>query len=232
MRERKGGGRFVCALLVVCCTAAAAQAVAIDEVLHWRLYAADTTISVGQPTLVTVSAWVENATEGNGLDTWQTDVNVDLAGDGVVAITTTGGLADIDILAPDPYEPIPRWDPASVNNPVTGEVRDVSAIVATENLGNPSDIGVGAFTDLFSFTIIGLAPGEATFTLTKDWAGGGWFGFLVDSTLLDNTDVLGSVVFDAAESFNVITVQSVPEPTSALLLLTLSGLAWRRRKRR
>ncbi len=226
MREKREWGAVVGTLCLLCFAAASAHAVPVNEVLHWRLSAADTTINVGQPTVVTVSAWIENAAPGNGLDTWQTDIDVDI--DNVVAIDTPGGLADLNILAPDPYAPGSGWDAASVNNPLSAEVRNVNAMVADENFGAPSTIGVDAYTDLFEFTIVGVAPGQATFTVTKDWVGGGCFGLLVDGTELDNEVFTGTVLFDADQSCNIVTV--VPEPASAFTLLLLAGLAWTKRR--
>ncbi|MGD0784551.1 MAG: PEP-CTERM sorting domain-containing protein [Sedimentisphaerales bacterium] len=185
--------------------------------LHFKMTTPKTTLAIGETTTVTVSAWVDDAASGNGLITWQTDLSVDNTG--VVGITKTGSVADISLLAPsDRDSTFSGWSSASVNAPITGEVREV--VVVQRVLSNPSNVGVGGYTDIFTFNIEALANGTATYTLCDD-GGGLFFGTLVNRTEYDNGDIPGSVVFDAGSSNNTFTV--IPEPTT-LAVFAFAGL--------
>jgi hypothetical protein len=185
--------------------------------LHFKMTAPKTTLAIGETTTVTVLAWVNDsiAAPANGLDTWQLDLGVN--NNGVVGITKTGTVADITLLAPNPDPTWSRWDPTSVNSPITGEVRKVA--VNQVGVGDPSYTGVGGFSEIFTFKIEALANGIATYTIKDD--GEGFFGILADNTLYDNSVTPGSVVFDAESSNNTFTV--IPEPTT-LAIFAFAGL--------
>lgn len=177
--------------------------------LYFKMAASKTTLTVGEEISITVSAWVNDpiAEPDNGLDTWQADLSVDNTG--IIEITATGGVADITLLAPDPDPMWSGWDETSVNSPITGEVREV--VVIQEEVGAPSYIGVGGYSEIFTFNIKALSLGTATYTILND-GGGLFYGALADGTEYDNDIIPGSVIFDAENSNRTFTV--IPEPAS------------------
>jgi hypothetical protein len=196
--------------------------------LHFKMTAPKTTLAVGEEVTITVSAWVDDATSGNGLNTWQLDLSVNNTG--VIGITKTGSVADITLLAPTPYHPMfSGWSTASVNSPVSGEVRSVA--VMQYPLANPSAVGVGGYTDIFSFNIQAMSVGTASYTICDD-GGGLFYGCLVDDTEYDNTVPSdGGVVFDSGSSNRTFTVVHVPEPMSLTIFALAGSLAVIRRKK-
>lgn len=192
---------------------------AFAGILHFKMTAPKTALTVGDEVTVTVSAWVDdvNAEPDNGLDTWQTDLSVDNTG--IIEITKTGTIANITLLAPDPDPTWSGWNDGTVNSPVTGEVRQV--VVNQRIVGNPSYIGVGGFSDIFTFNIKALAAGSATYTICDD-GGNLFYGALADGTEYDNAANPGSVVFDSSASNCTFTVTPVPEPVS-FMVFTLAG---------
>lgn len=189
-------------------------------VLYFKMTAPKTTLEVGEEVTVSVFAWIDDsvASSDNGLDTWQLDLSV--SGTGIVEITQTGGVADISLLAPSPLDTYwSGWNTSSVNSPATGEVREV---VATQLVyGTPSLVGVGGYTEIFTFNIKALSAGTITYTICDD-GGGLFYGELVDGTEYDNDVAAGSVVFDTENSDMTFTVQ-IPEPAS-MALFALAGL--------
>lgn len=217
------GGFCLCILLAVVLSVNSVSA----GVLHFKMTAPKTTLALGEEVTVTVSAWVDDpiAAPDNGLDTWQLDLSVNNTG--VIGITKTGSVANITLLAPNPYHPMfSGWSAASVNSPVSGEVRSVA--VMQQVYGAPSYVGVGGYTNLFSFNIQALSVGTASYTIRDD-GGGLFYGCLVDATEYDNAVVPGSVVFDSESSNRTFTVH-VPEPMS-LAIFALAGLMATVRKR-
>jgi hypothetical protein len=191
-----------------------------------------TALEIGEKVNVHVWAWVNDAIAepDNGLDTWQTDLDVDNTG--VIQITKTGDIADITLIAPDPDMDWSGWDELSVNNEgdpyfgATGEVREV--VVIQKNVGAASYTGVGGYSEIFSFQIEALGAGTATYTLKKNFPGGLFLGILADGTEFDYDANPASVYFDAPSSDNVFTV--VPEPGSLLIMAFMAGFALRSRK--
>ncbi len=178
-------------------------------------------LSIGGLVTVDVWAWVDSVhgTAGNGLDSWQLDLDVDTSG--VIGITETGGVADISLTAPVPFF-FAGW--ASVNSPVTGEAGGVSVTQSDAT----SETGIGGYSEIFSFQIEGLAEGTATYTIMDD--GGGLLAFLSDDTWFeDDISADGGVYFDGAASDNVFHV--IPEPCSLMILSGLSLIGLRRRRR-
>jgi hypothetical protein len=191
-------------------------------VLHFKMTAPQTTLTVDEEVTVTVSVWVDdpNASSGNGLITWQTDLSVDNTG--IVEITQNANPdGDIILLAPsDRDSTFSGWDEEGINSPITGEVQEVVAVQRI--ISNPSDVGVGGYTDIFTFNIKALAVGSATYTICNDSGDDGLFyGALVDLTEYDNDVIPGSVVFDASSSNRTFTV--IPEPCS-LAVFALAGI--------
>jgi hypothetical protein len=191
-----------------------------------------TGLVIGEKVNVHVWAWVNDAIAepDNGLDTWQMDMDVDNTG--VIQITKTGGVANIDLIAPDPDPLWSGWDEASVNNEgspyfgATGEVREV--VVTQDVVSAPSYTGVGGYSEIFSFQIEAIGVGTATYTLKKNFPGGLFLGMLADGTEFDYDIDPGSVYFDATVSEHVFTV--VPEPASLLIMAFITGLALRNRR--
>jgi hypothetical protein len=189
-----------------------------------------TGLVIGEKVNVHVWAWVDDeiAEPNNGLDTWQMDLDVDDTG--IIQITKTGGIANINLIAPDPDLDWSGWDEDSVNNEgnpyfgATGEVREVA--VTQEVPGAASYTGVGGYSEIFSFQIEAIGAGTATYTLTR-FPGGSFFGMLTDGTEFD-VDTTDQVFFDAAGSDHVFTV--VPEPASLMIMTLLTGLAFRNRR--
>jgi hypothetical protein len=189
---------------------------------HFKMTAPKTTLTIGEETTVTVSAWVNDsiAEPNNGLDTWQLDLSVNTTG--VIEITkNTDPDGDITLLAPDPDMGYSGWDEISVNLPITGEVRSVA--VAQEVIGYPSYTGVGDYSDIFKFKLKAIAPGTATYTICDD-GGGGFFAYLTDDTYYAGS----TIIFDAGASNNVFTV--VPEPVSLAVFAFAAFLAVLRKK--
>lgn len=190
--------------------------------LHFKMTAPKTTLTVDEEVTVTVSAWVDDpiAEPDNGLDTWQLDLSVNNTG--IIEITKTGTNADIILLAPDPDMDYSGWDKTSVNLPITGEVRNVA--VVQQVIGAPSYTGVGSYSNIFTFHIKAKTLGTATYTICDD-GGGGFFAYLADNTYYEG----GSIIFDAGISNNTFTV--IPEPASLTLFALAGILASIRRKK-
>jgi hypothetical protein len=192
-----------------------------------------TGLVIGEKVNVHVFAWVDDvrAEPDNGLDTWQMDMDVDNTG--VIQITKTGDVANINLIAPDPDTYWSGWDDDSVNNEgspyfgATGEVREVTVIQNTP--GTPSYTGVGGYSEIFSFQIEAIGLGTATYTLKKNFPEGLFLGILVNDIEFDYDINPDSVYFDAAGSEHVFTV--VPEPASLLIMAFMAGLALRSRKK-
>jgi hypothetical protein len=193
-------------------------------ILYFKMTAPKTTLEIGEEVTVSVSAFIDDAlaSPDNGLDTWQLDLSVSQTG--IVEITKTGTIANINLIAPDPDPDWSRWTANSVNSPNTGEVRNVSVIQNT--IGNPSVTGVGQYSEIFNFKIKAIGAGSTVYSICND-GGGGFFAYLADDTLYDADNAPGSVVFDAANSNNVFTV--VPEPCSIAFFAFAGMLALRKK---
>ncbi|MDD5134729.1 MAG: hypothetical protein PHP01_04905 [Phycisphaerae bacterium] len=208
---------FLVGLLVLSASSASAG------VLNFKMTAPRTTLNIGEIVTVTVSAWINDsaASPNNGLDTWQLDLSVNNTG--ILGITETEGTANISLLAPDPDPMWSGWNAATVNSPITGEV---CGVVVTQLIwGNPSYIGVGGYSDIFTFNIEALAAGVAAYTICDD-GGGLFYGALVDGTEYE----FDNIIFDAQNSDNVFTVISVPEPASLTIFAFAGILAALRKK--
>ena len=202
--------------------------------LVFRMTADQTTLLVGETVTVHVWAWADDpcAVAGNGLGLWQMDLDVvETDGPGVVKITDTAGVADIDLIAPAPLDGFfSGWDPCTVNQPVSGEARQLTVLTTASS----SDTGVGtgdgdinnpanwAGNEIFSFQIEAMTPGTATYTL-KDDGGAGFLGDLVDG------DTQFDGFFDVPGSDRLFTV--LPEPGTLALVATVGVIACRRRQR-
>ncbi len=215
---------LVCVFAVSICGAADEQIkfkMTVSPGTGYTVLGDEVQLSIGSLVTVDVWAWVDSdyGTAGNGLDSWQLDMDVDTSG--IIGITETGGVADISPTAPAPFF-FSGW--ASVNSPVTGEAGGVSVTQSDTT----SDTGIGGYSEIFSFQIEGLAEGTATYTVMDD--GGGLLAFLSDDTWFeDDISADGGVYFDALGSDNVFTV--VPEPCSLMIMSGLSVIALRRRRR-
>jgi hypothetical protein len=152
-------------------------------------------------------------------------MDMDVDNTGIIQITTTGSVANITLIAPDPDPVWSGWDEASVNVGTTGEVREV--VVTQEVPGAASYTGVGGYDEIFSFQIEAIGVGTATYTLKKNFEGGLFLGILADGTEFD-VDTTDQVFFDAAGSAHVFTV--VPEPTSLLIMTVMAGFVLRSRR--
>jgi hypothetical protein len=197
-----------------------------------------TALLPGEQTTGHIWAWIYTPTgiekPDKGLDTWQLDLSVDNTG--VIEIVS------LNVLAPNPNPAYPAYNPASLNTPVTGEVRRVA--VSQLVTGAPSLTGVGVdndidnpanYSEICNFTIraIGAPSTSAAYTIMND-GGGGWFGLLVDDLYnpptFDNEDITayGGTYFYASNSKFFFTI--VPEPASVVLFAIASAFALRRRK--
>lgn len=203
---------LVCLFVVPICSAV------VDEQVKFKMTCPNTELLLSEIATVTVWAWVDSAygTVGNGLDTWQLDLDVDTTG--VVGIT------GVSLIAPDPD---PAWSGYfSINTPMTGEASSVAVNQVT--IGASSETGIGGYSEIFSFEIEAIAEGVVTYTIDGDEAG--WFAYLSNGDWFENSaGADGGVYFDAAVSDNVFTV--VPEPCSLMIMSGLSVLALGRRRR-
>jgi len=204
--------------ILVCLTVLLPCFAAVDNQIKFKMTAPVTEIAVGETVDVTVWGRVDSAfpVAGNGLDSWQMNLDVDI--DGVVNMTT------INLIAPDPDQ-FSGW--TSMNNPLSGQASSIG--VSQNVLGAPSETGVGGYSELFTFTIEGLANnlGPVTYNIGGD--GGGLFAFLANGEWFENTGGAdGGIYFDAAASDNVFNV--TPEPCSLMIMSGLSVLALRRRR--
>lgn len=181
-------------------------------------------LPIGGLVTVNVLAWVDSefGTSGNGLESWQLDLDVDTSG--IIGITKTGEgdeTADISLTAPAPFF-LSGW--SSVNSPVTGEASEIGVT----HLEMTSETGVGGYSEIFSFQIEGLTEGIATYRIMDD--GGGLFAYLSgDEWFEDDISADGGVYFDALGSDNVFHV--TPEPCSLMILSGLSLIGLRRKRR-
>jgi|GEM_PF-951967 hypothetical protein len=207
-----------------------------NPTLVFKMTADKTSLMPGETTNVYLWAWIYTPAgiekPNKGLDTWQLDLSVDNTN--VISITS------LNVLAPNPNTSWPAYQTSSLNNPVTGEVRQVA--VSQIVTGAPSLIGVGVnndidnaanYSEICSFTIkAALNPmaSSAAYSIMNE--GAGWFGILADSagTTFDNSDntAYGGTYFYAAGSQHVFTIN--PEPASIVLLATAAAFALRRRK--
>jgi hypothetical protein len=222
-------------VLILFCLCSMSFADLTDPTLVFKMTADKTVLSPGEETTVHVWAWIYTPAgiekPHNGLDTWQLDLSVDN--------TDVIQIVGINLLAPDPDPVWSGWDHASLNNPVTGEVREV--VVSQQIVGAPSDIGVGIddnidnhanYSEIFNLTIraqtVPFAQ-MATYTLMDD-GGGLFYGAIADGTEFENDSpsAFGGVDFYGAGSDNVFTV--VPEPGTFVLLATAAAFAIRRRR--
>jgi hypothetical protein len=206
--------------------------------LVFKMTADDTTLTPGQQTTVHIWAWIYTPSglekPNHGLDTWQLDLSVDNTN--VISITS------LVVLAPNPNHAYPAYKAASLNNPVTGEVREVA--VSQMITSAPSVIGVGVDSNIantanyseicrFNIQASSLAPlaSKATYTIMND-GGTGWVGILADDngTTFDNSDssAYGGTYFYDVGSDCLFTI--VPEPASMVLLVTAAAFVLRRRK--
>ena len=169
-----------------------------------QMAADDSSLNLGQTTVVHVSAWVDDpvATGTNGLVVWQMDLAVDNAG--VVGASNFNIVAPVDI-----------FDSGSSTNALTGEV---SGYVLKDD-DSTSTVGVGGFTEIFTFEVTGLAVGTVEYSIGNEL-----LGDLADFTPFDISS--GTAQFDTVNSDNVFTV--VPEPAT-ILLFSLGALALRKK---
>ena len=164
----------------------------------------NTTLSIGSTALVKVWAFVDDpaAVGNNGLVVWQMDFAVDNAG--VVGASNFNIVAPVDI-----------FDSGSSTNALTGEV---SGYVLKDD-DSTSTVGVGGFTEIFTFEVTGLAVGTVEYSIGNEL-----LGDLADFTPFDISS--GTAQFDTVNSDNVFTV--VPEPAT-ILLFSLGALALRKK---
>ncbi|MBN1457166.1 MAG: PEP-CTERM sorting domain-containing protein [Sedimentisphaerales bacterium] len=172
-----------------------------------QMAADESTLEIGQTTVVHVSAWADDpvAAGTNGLVLWQMDFAVDNAG--VVGTSNFNIVAPVDI-----------WDSSTSTNELTGEV---SGYVLKDD-DTSSTVGVGGFTEIFTFEVTGLAAGTVEYSIGSEL-----LGDLVDFTPFDFAS--GTASFDTAGSSNIITVHT-PEPASLTLFALMSGFVLRRRR--
>jgi hypothetical protein len=164
------------------------------------------TLNLGQKTVVHVSAWVDDpgASGDNGLVLWQMDFGVN--NPGVI------GASNLNITAP-----VDLFDSSSSTDPLNGGI-DAYALKDDDM---SSLVGVGGFTEIFTFEVTGLSVGTAEYSIGSEL-----LGDLVDFTPFDISS--GTASFDTAGSSNTITV--IPEPASLTLFALMSGFVLRRRR--
>jgi hypothetical protein len=223
-------------ILSLFCFCSISLAALTSPTLVFKMTADDTTLTPGEQTTVHVLAWIYTPAgiekPNKGLDTWQLDLSVN--NNNVISMTS------LNVLAPNPNTSWPAYQQSSLNNPVTGEVRQVGVTQVTTNA--PSLTGVGVddnidnaanYSEICRFTIQAAqnpAASSATYAIMNE--GAGWFGILADSdgTTFDNSDssAYGGTFFYAAGSNKPFTI--IPEPASMVLLATAAAFALRRRK--
>jgi hypothetical protein len=224
-------------VLILFCLCSLSFANLTDPTLVFKMTADKTSLMPGETTNVYIWAWIYTPAgiekPNKGLDTWQLDLSVDNTS--VISITS------LNVLAPNPNQAYPAYQVSSLNNPVTGEVRQVAVSQVTTNA--PSLIGVGAdndidnaanYSEICRFTVQAAQnplASSATYTIKND-GGSGWFGILanVAGTTFDNSDssAYGGTYFYATGSDHVFTI--IPEPASMVLFITAAVFALRRRK--
>lgn len=217
------------------CLCSVSVAALTNPTLVFKMTADETSLAPGETTTVHIWAWIYTPAgiekPNNGLDTWELDLGVNNTN--VISITS------LSVLAPNPNPAYHAYQLSSLNNPVTGEVRQVG--VSQLVTGAPSLIGVGVnndidnaanYSEICRFTIKAAQNPMASAAYTIMNQGAGWFGVLADSagTTFDNSDntAYGGTYFYAAGSQNVFTI--TPEPASMVLLATAAAFALRRRK--
>lgn len=205
-----------------------------NPTLVFKMTADKTSLTPGEQTTIHIWAWIYSSSgmekPNNGLDTWQLDLH--LNNTGVIEIKS------LNVLAPNPNLAFPAYQLSSLNNPLTGEVRSVAA--SQISTGAPSLTGIGVdnnidnannYSEICRFVIQARQNPLAystTYTIMNE--GAGWFGYLANGELFDNSDITanGGTYFYAAGSNNVFTI--VPEPTTLSLIMAAAAFSLRRRK--
>ncbi|MCJ7777571.1 MAG: PEP-CTERM sorting domain-containing protein [Sedimentisphaerales bacterium] len=223
------------ATLVLLFFNAASSADLVNPTLVFKMTADKTALLPGEQTTGHIWAWIYTPTgieePNNGLDTWQLDLSVDT--------TSVIEILSLNVLAPNPNPAYPPYQLASLNNPITGEVRRVA--VSQLVTGAPSLTGVGVdndidnpanYSEICNFTIRAIQDplaSSASYTIMND-GGGGWFGILADSKEFDNESITayGGTYFYASGSDHVFTI--IPEPATVVLFAAAAAFALRRRK--
>ena len=226
--------KLICFATLVLLFFNAVSSALVNPTLVFKMTADKTALSPDEQTMVHVWAWIYTPTgieePNNGLDTWQLDLSVDTSG--VIEILS------LNVLAPNPNPAYPPYQLASLNTPITGEVRRVA--VSQLVTGAPSFTGVGGdddidnpanYSEICNFTIraFGAPSTSAAYTIMND-GGGGWFGILADDTEFDNESdtAYGGTYFYASGSDHVFTI--IPEPATVVLFAAAAAFALRRRK--
>ena len=151
-----------------------------------RVNASNPNLMIGYNTTVQILGWANDpvAVGVNGLNGWELSAEIPSIENNRIAVATDGsGDPVIQYIAPENYY---IGTCSSWNTPVTGDIEGMAVLTF-----GPVDstTGVGGYSLLAEFTVVGVSRGTATYTV-----GGDLFdGWLRDSTLLPG-------VFDAAGS--------------------------------
>jgi hypothetical protein len=189
----------------------------VHAALTFKMNADKTTLALGDIASIEIFAYANDplATGQNGVNSWQ--ISLLVSGSGVVQVVD-GSIA---VTAPFPND----FLTSGINSP-SGSISDLAMNAKTIPVN--STLGVGGYTKIAEFQIVGVNVGQATYSIAD--GGLGFFGILRDYNPV-NPGTWGNYLdgtFDAGASDRVFSI--VPEPATFALLGGLGFFLLRSRK--
>ncbi len=189
----------------------------VHAALTFKMNADKTTLALGDIASIEIFAYANDplATGQNGVNSWQ--ISLLVSGSGVVQVVDRS----IAVTAPFPND----FLTSGINSP-SGSISDLAMNAKTIPVN--STLGVGGYTKIAEFQIVGVNVGQATYSIAD--GGLGFFGILRDYNPV-NPGTWGNYLdgtFDAGASDHVFSI--VPEPATFALLGGLGFFLLRSRK--
>lgn len=189
----------------------------VHAALTFKMNADKTTLALGDIASIEIFAYANDplATGQNGVNSWQ--ISLLVSGSGVVQVVDRS----IAVTAPFPND----FLTSGINSP-SGSISDLAMNAKTIPVN--STLGVGGYTKIAEFQIVGVNVGQATYSIAD--GGLGFFGILRDYNPV-NPGTWGNYLdgtFDAGASDRVFSI--VPEPATFALLGGLGFFLLRSRK--
>jgi len=183
-----------------------------DASLYFKLSCDDPDIAVDDETIVTISAYDDQAVANYGLVEWNFDLWTLGSSTGLIEVTSASILNEGLYVIPS----VSGMN--SVNG--TGSVSIGAAQLGTDPMSN---IGVDDYVDIATVTLKGVSVGDVVYTLGSITTPDNFFGRVRDAGAIQQGSFLSGD--------SVIHYTVVPEPSSLLLLCGLGILHQVRRKR-
>jgi len=189
-----------------------ADIVAAAPTVWFMLATDDDTLLVGETTDVTVSVMADpTRPAGDGVASCQFDLDI-VPQPGSSPVTVAGTVTYLNDFAGYSLPPL-------INSEVNGEISIFGGGVPLMTTSSNAGID-GNYTEVARFTLEAIEVGTASYQLGAEG--------LFEATVFDNGAPVISTPMWAQSQF-MITV--TPEPASAIALMALSALAWRRRRK-